>query len=184
MQKILKLLTIISICTTPFIANAVENDYKPYVGISYNYNDFNAKGFDSYNNSASIILGSTYNKYFSTEMFYQYSDEDKHGSSSGIKNSSFYGYGLDMVAYLPLGCEEKVSLLATAGMGIYTVKTEYDAMTTRDHGKGYRFGGGFSYNIDDNLSLRFITRHVELDKVKNYDHFMEYSLAVRYVFDY
>ena len=100
---------------------AVENDYRPYVGVDYLYTNLNAKRIDSY----------------------------------GKMKSSLQGYGLDMFAYLPLGCENRFAPYATAGIGKYALKKKVAGVHHNDKdGTGYRFGGGLSYRFDTNLSLK------------------------------
>jgi len=185
MQRIYKLLATAAICAISSNANAIENNYKPYVGLNYAYGTVNAKHLRSYHNSGSIMLGSVYNKFFGTELFYQYSDTEKYSNRTGLRSSSFTAYGLDMLAYLPVGwnCKEWFSFVATAGIGEYdfTIKP-VDAKSSHDRGWGYRFGGGVSYNITDNWSTRFLTRYVIFDKLHNMDHMIEYSVGLRYTF--
>ena len=165
-----------------FSAHAIENEYKPYIGIDYAYTTATAKYIRPHNNSAIIILGSTYNPYFSTEMFFQYSDKDKL-SNSNIAKTSFYSYGLDTIAYLPLGCNGTIAPLATLGIGEYTVKNKLiTSSNKKDHGYGYRFGGGLRYNIDNNWSIQSIARYIKTNKIRNYDHLTEYTLGLRYIF--
>jgi opacity protein-like surface antigen len=185
MQKLPTLLTIISVCTISTPAAAIENNYKPYLGINYAHDIINVERFHSHNNSGSVTLGSVYNKYFDTEIFYQYSYKQKHSIATEAKSANFYGYGLDILACLPLGQSEKFSLVATGGIGYYTIKTSFHhAKATRDNGWGYRFGGGISYSFDESLSIRLLSRHIEIDKVKGYDHSLEHSVGMRYVFHY
>ena len=178
MQKIIPGLII----TAAFVAaapqaKAAENVYRPYLGAAYSYDIGRARGYHSFNNSGALILGSTYNPYFSTELFYQYSDQD-NGS-----RARFQGYGLDALAYLPLGCEGTIAPVSTIGIGEYSIKTDYRlSKDRRDRGYGYRFGGGLRYNLNDRTSLTALVRHIELDHIDKYDHLTEYSLAVKYIF--
>ena len=94
---------IVGLCS--FSAQAIENDYKPYIGVSYAYSDTHNKQGNSYNNSGIFHFGSVYNKYFGTELFYQYSDKHKFDGASALKSTKLQAYGLDMMGYLPLGCE-------------------------------------------------------------------------------
>ncbi len=183
MRKFIKNISVLSMAACfPFSAHAIDNVYKPYLGINYAYTTATAKNIRPHNNSASIILGSTYNPYFSTEMFFQYSDKDKISNSETAK-TSFHAYGLDTIAYLPLGCSGAIAPLATLGIGEYTVKNKLiNSFHKKDHGYGYRFGGGLSYNIDENWSLRGIARYIKTDKIRNYDHITEYTLGMRYTF--
>ncbi len=164
-------------------AAAVENDYKPYLGVNYAYDTVKADDYHSYHNSGSLTLGSVYNPYFGTELFYQYSDKHKFHTTDNLKDSAFQAYGLDMLAYLPLGCDGAFAPTATMGIGEYTFKHNYRfSRDRRDHGWGYRFGGGLTYNIDQNWSARLLARYIKTDQLDNLDHITEYSLGVRYTF--
>ena len=56
-----------------FSASANAYEFKPYVGLDYTYSDF--IGLNT--NAATVNVGTSYNKYFGTELFYQFSDSDK-----------------------------------------------------------------------------------------------------------
>lgn len=170
-------------------AHAVEMKYNPYVGINYNYTDANAHRQSPYYNSASINLGTSYNKYFGTELFYQYSDSyKKSNKTTGEKRSSdFQAYGLDLMGYLPLGCDQVFSLIGTVGIGEYKFEKKNGYMTIGSHkhndsGYGYRAGLGAQYDLDENWTIRGIARYVGLDQVKDFDHMMEYSAGIKYNF--
>lgn len=183
MHNFVRNISILSVATCfSFSAQAIENEYTPYLGLNYAYTTSTAKYIRPHNNSASLILGSTYNPYFSTEMFFQYSDKDKLPNSD-IARTSFLAYGLDTIAYLPLGRNGSIAPLATLGIGEYTFKNKLtNSFHKKDHGYGYRFGGGLSYFIDNNWSLRGIARYIKTDKIRNYDHLTEYTLGLRYTF--
>lgn len=183
MRKLTTKLAALSILTAiASPAAAIENDYRPYIGLNYAYSRANVKNLRPHYNSASFILGSVYNPYFSTEVFYQYAGKDKFGHRE-LKNSSFNAYGLDMLAYLPLGCDRKIAPLATMGIGQYTFKQKYiDASHRNDHGWGYRFGAGMQYNINEQWAARAIFRYIHTDKINSYDNINEYSFGVRYTF--
>lgn len=170
------LLSALSICNT---AKAQDFKYIPYIGLDYSYLDANAKSASPYYNSGSFNLGTKYNDYFGTELFYQQSaDYKKHGSKS-----SYRAYGLDINAYLPLGCYNTVELFATAGAGEYVFK--FHPQGTKSHNEsavGYRWGGGLIYNISENISVRAAVRYINLDLISDYDHMAEYSLGIRYYF--
>jgi len=162
---------------------AVENDYRPYVGIDYDYSTLNARGVDSYLNSGTFIVGSEYNKYFGTEIFYQKSLTKAQETTNGKMKSSFQGYGLDMFAYLPLGCEGRVAPYATAGIGKYSLKKKVSEVHHNDKdGTGYRFGAGISYHIDNNTSLKAGYRYINFDRLSNIDHADELVAGLRYAF--
>ena len=77
-----------AVSLTAFASQAqAEQVYNPYIGINYNYSDANAKGLRPYYNSGSVNLGTSYNRYFGTELFYQFSDQyGKSGASEKFSN--------------------------------------------------------------------------------------------------
>ncbi|MFR1031650.1 MAG: porin family protein [Alphaproteobacteria bacterium] len=163
----------VAVSALAFSANANASDFKPYVGLDYNYTDADADHQSPKYNSASVNVGTEYNKYFGTEVFYQYSDDDKK-HVNGIENqTSFQAYGLDLMGYLPLGCDQVFSLVGTMGIGEYTFDKNYSGFYApkdqRDHGIGYRFGGGLQYKIDDKFSVRGLVRYVNLNDIDNFD---------------
>ena len=179
---------IAAVSLTAFASQAqAEQVYNPYIGINYNYSDANAKGLRPYYNSGSVNLGTSYNRYFGTELFYQFSDQyGKSGASEKFSNG-FQAYGLDLMGYLPLGCYDVWSLIGTVGIGEYKFRNKYIAAGEgkhkyRDSGYGYRAGLGIQYNIDSNWSIRTLARYVGFDKVDGYDHMMEYSAGIKYNF--
>lgn len=177
----------VAVSALAFTANAQATEsFKPYVGLDYNYTDADADHQSPKYNSASVNVGTEYNKYFGTEVFYQYSDSDKK-HVKGIENkTSFQAYGLDLMGYLPLGCDQVFSLVGTAGIGEYTFDKEYSGFYApkhqRDHGIGYRLGGGLQYKIDDKFAVRGLVRYVNLNDVNNFDDMWEYTAGVRYSF--
>lgn len=164
-------------------AYAIENNYSPYVGMDYIYSTLKARGADSYLNSGAVIIGSEYNKYFGTELFYQKSLTKAQETVGGKMKSSLWGYGLDMYAYLPLGCEGRIAPYATAGIGKYALKKKVDGVHHNDKdGTGYRLGVGLSYRIDANVWLKAGYRHVNFDHLSTIDHAEELLAGFRYTF--
>ena len=104
-----------------FVKMAVADSYhySPYVGADYAYSRTNAKGFEPYHNAAVVRIGSDYSKYFGTEVFFGQSESNKRRPNGENIKTSYRAYGLDLIAYLPLGCEKNFSLLATTGIGEY-----------------------------------------------------------------
>ncbi len=176
----------VAVSALAFSANANASAFKPYVGLDYNYTDADADHQSPKYNSASVNVGTEYNKYFGTEVFYQYSDDDKK-HVNGIENqTSFQAYGLDLMGYLPLGCDQVFSLVGTMGIGEYTFDKNYSGFYApkdqRAHGIGYRFGGGLQYKIDDKFSVRGLVRYVNLNDIDNFDDMWEYTAGIRYSF--
>lgn len=178
----------IAVSATAFAANAKANDmeFKPYVGIDYNHMRDNAKFMRPYYHSASVNVGSMFSRYFGTELFYQYSMERKRlegALGEGRRKSQFQAYGLDLMGYLPSSCNS-YALIGTVGYGQYRFDSKHAGGhgTVRDHGEGYRFGGGALYNFNQNVALRGLVRYIEFDKIQGNDHAIEYSLGLRYTF--
>lgn len=164
-------------------AFAIENAYRPYVGADYLYSTMNAKNSDSYLNSGAVIIGSEYNKYFGTEVFYQKSLVKAQETAGGKIKSSFHGYGLDAYAYLPLGCERKLSPFATFGVGKYALKKKIAGISHNDKdGTGYRLGTGLIYHFDANISLKAGYRYINFDRLSTIDHADELMAGIRYAF--
>ena len=167
-------------------ANAAEYDFKPYVGLDYNYTYADAEEHTPKYNSLSVNLGTEYNQYFGTELFYQYSDEAKTHDYIFESKTSFQAYGLDLMGYLPLGCDQEYSLIGTIGIGEYKfdeeVKEIIGSRDYDDHGIGYRFGGGLQYKIDDKFSVRGLARYVNMNGIDGLDDMWEYSAGIRYNF--
>ena len=185
MKKIFSLALVVSLVAATSARAARDGDYLPYVGLDYSYSDTTAKHLRPHYNSASVNVGTMYNRFFGTEMFYQISDSYKTRSGLDKSKSSFQAYGLDVYGYLPLGCDQTFSLLGTAGIAEYTVTNKFTYGTSeksRDHGYGYRLGLGAQYSIDNNWSVRAVARYIGLDKIDEADHMMEYSLGAKYNF--
>ena len=182
------LMMAVSVLALSANAQAAEYDFKPYIGLDYNYTDADTDAdYKSQKyNSLSVNVGTEYNQYFGTEVFYQYSDEDKKQVYDFDAKTSFQAYGLDLMGYLPLGCEQEYSLIGTVGIGEYTFDKKFNGIDSPrdydDHGIGYRFGGGLQYRIDDKFSVRGLVRYVNLNGVDNFDDMWEYTAGVRYNF--
>lgn len=165
-------------------ANADSYNYTPYVGANYTFERANAFGVRPEHHAVGLYVGSEYSKYFSTELFANQSGQHRNHLSDAELKTSYYNYGLDILAYLPLFAEQKFSLLATAGIGEYVYKTKFSPTDRHnEHGLGYRFGGGAKYAWNNHWQTRFIARYVEFDKLSGYNHNMEYSLSMEYHFN-
>ena len=166
-----------------------QNNYLPYVGVDYAYSDVDMEHKGSDNNSLSFTLGSEYNRYFSTEVFVQQTDKDSthYNHFNRVKRStSFRAYGLDLLGYQPLGCEQRFSLIGTAGIGEYNFHNKYNiaglSRKHHDHGIGYRLGGGLQYIFDNHWSARAMLRYVNFNKITDADNMWEYTTGLRYTF--
>ena len=192
MNKNIALLAAASAFVLASSANALE--FRPYAGAQYNFNHNGVvpateeggqhltSNVDT--NSYSVFVGTDYNRFFGTEVFYQNSNK-WHKKFGDIKvKSDFAAYGLDAYGYLPLGCDRVFSLLGTAGIANYdfTTKVSHTDVKSEDNGLGYRLGLGAQYNITNHFAVRGIARYIWTDKLDGMDHMMEYSLGARYTF--
>lgn len=167
-------------------ANAME--IKPYVGMDYNYSSIDvAKNSarlnveDDYNN-ASLIAGTKLHQNFGLEAFYQRSLNETNTFVYGNRTTSHISaYGADALGYLPLGCEQKVELIAGLGIGHYEIKARTPFDSYKENGTGYRMSAGAQYNFDDNWAVRGMFRHVVIEG-GDFDRVNEYSAGVRYSF--
>ena len=162
-------------------AKADSYNYKPYVGVDYVFDQAKAFGVKPHHHSGALRVGSDYSKYFATEVFISQSTQDKRNVGEDKLATSYLAYGLDALAFLPVG--GGFSLAATAGIGEYNYKTKFSPTNRHhEHGYGYRFGGGAKYALNDNWQTRIMCRYVNFDKMEGYDHAMEYSFGVEYHF--
>ena len=177
--------------TTSNAFAADDWEYIPYIGMDYLYSDVNykaSKGVDhnAYHNSGSFNVGTTMGKYFGTELFVQRSDTYKKEIELGVNDKNqFNAYGLDMIGYLPFGCDLKFNLIASFGIGEYHMRSKNRDLGQKkytDHGFGWRTGLGAQYNFDENWSARMVARHVNFDGIHAADHMMEYTAGIRYYF--
>jgi len=184
MKKITILLTSVFFAATCFHnANADSYTYTPYLGVDYTFNQTKAERFNPHYHVGGLHIGSDYGKYFSTELFANVGNRDKRAAAPENIRSSYYNYGLDILAYLPICFEEKLSLLATAGIGEYVYKTKFSSTNRwHEHGYGYRFGGGVKYAFDNHWQSRLIGRYINFDHLSGYDHAAEYTFSVEYHF--
>ena len=171
MNKTLALMAAASVVAFAASANATE--YTPYVAADYTYTDATFEV-----NGGKIALGTEYNKNFGTEIFYQRTGSDRVHSQNGTDEFSIQSYGLDAYGYLPLGCDQVVSLVGTAGIAEY--KLSNDTANT-DKGMGERLGLGVQYAVSENTTVRAMYRHAWIhDSVVN--EVDEFTVGFRYAF--
>ena len=180
-----KTIATLLVAVSAFAMNANAADFRPYMGVDYNYNNGNGNNF----NSGTVNVGTQFNDYFGTEVFYQKSDNDvKTYVNARQQTRNFNAYGLDFNGYLPMGCEQEFALIGSVGVGEYEFNTGYNAasvLNNRDHGYGYRFGLGGLYNITDSVAVKAMARYVTFDKLADKTDetdMMEYTAGVRYNF--
>ena len=177
MNKNIVLLAAVSAIALAGSANALE--FRPYVGAQYNVTNVNYKGSptDINMHSGSVFVGTEYNKYFGTEIFYQMSKDWSKVIGGEKVKADFDAYGLDVYGYLPLGCDQVFAPFVTAGIASYDFGKDVD-----DTGFGYRLGGGIQYHITNNVAVRVLGRYIWADKLDHMDHMSEFSAGIKYVF--
>lgn len=182
MNKNITLLAAVSFVALASSANALE--FKPYVGAQYNATHVTNNLVDTNVNmhSYSVFVGTEYNKYFGTEVFYQNSNKWHKETEDGKIKADFDAYGLDAYGYLPLGCDQVIAPFVTAGIANYDFDLSSDEGKGSDNGLGYRLGAGIQYHVTENIAVRALGRYVWTDKLDGMDHFSEFSLGMKYVF--
>lgn len=167
----------------PATLKAETFEYVPYTGVDYAYTTAKAHVLKPQYNVLQINLGTKYNQYFGTELFYQQSSSDSKKSDAGKFKSSYRAYGLDINAYLPLGCYHTTELFASAGVAEYMFYQKFKPLKHKHNNAiGYRIGGGVMYNLTENVSFRLGARYVGLDRISQFDHLTEYFAGLRYYF--
>lgn len=178
MNKTIALMAAVS--AFAFTANANALEYTPYIAADYTYTEIPSTADV---NGGKVAVGTEYNKYFGTEVFYQRTGSDRVHSSEGTNEYSLQSYGLDVYGYLPLGCDQVLSLVGTAGISnVDVIYKDAGKKRETENGLGYRLGAGFEYDINSNVSIRALYRYTFTDKVNSLDHISEYSLGVKYAF--
>ena len=169
-----------------FAANA-SAEMTPYVGADYTYSmlSMDAVAEDvlvDHAHGGALVAGTKFNKWSGVEAFYQLTKEESNHYEGAKFHDRMQAYGVDLLGYLPLGCDQKVELLAGLGLGEYEVKVrEAGYRSDKEEGIGYRLTAGAQYNLDENWSVRGTYRHVYVNKMFLND-MNELSLGVRYNF--
>ena len=176
----------VAVSAVAMAANANAMEYNPYVGVEYGYSFVNG-GVDANNfNSGKVFVGSQYNQNFGVEAFYQRTTSDKKAvkDGPGAYKVKYEAYGIDALGYLPMGCDQDVSLIGTVGLAYYDVKSKNEGGKADYEGMwGYRMGAGAEYNVTENVAVRALARYTKLDqRLDSANDMMEYSLGARYNF--
>ena len=180
MNKNIALSAAVSFLVLSANTNALE--FRPYVGAQYNYTEVDADFVKADMNSYSVVIGTEYNRFFGTELFYQNSDKSNDIIEGEKLKSDFEAYGLDAYAYLPLGCDRVWSVFATTGIANYDIDYAMSGEKEKDNGLGYRLGAGVQYSVTNNIAIRALARKVWADKLDEVDDMKEFSLGLKYVF--
>lgn len=182
MKKYLLLAGVASIMS--FNANAMEMEMKPYVGLDYvrSMVDINEDYAEDDFNAYAINAGVKMHKNFGVEAFFQQTEEGKKTAPSGVKvKDKYHAYGLDLMGYMPLDCDEKVELLGSVGMGYYDAEIKNDNTKFTDDGWGWRLGAGAQYNFTENMAARMMVRYADVD-IEGVDNIVDVTAGVRYSF--
>lgn len=181
MKKYLLLAGVASIMS--FNANAMDMEMKPYVGLDYvrSMVDINQDYAEDDFNAYAISAGVKMHKNFGVEAFFEQTDEGKkHHEGVEIKDK-YHAYGLDLMGYMPLGCEEKVELVGSLGLGYYDAELKLNDQKFTDDGWGWRVGAGAQYNFIENMAARVMVRYADVD-VEDVDNIVDVTAGVRYSF--
>ena len=168
--------------------NDFYRDVKPYIGADYAYDNLDLKGAAKHSkdnfNSAVINAGMEVGEHVDLEAFYQFGGSRKahlrEDQGGGTKKFKFNAYGLDLYGYLPMGCEQKFKLLATAGAAVYDTELKYNDKVSKSR-VGYRVGGGAMYKFTDNISARVVGRYGYVG-TRDLNHIAEVTAGLRYSF--
>ena len=201
MKKFILALGALMACSNAFADSAVkttesEKYMRPYVGLDYVYTSMEWKDdADSFLlsdslNSFSVSGGIKFNKYIGGELFFQQSGDETETAFSGAYYKTKLNYmavGLDIIGYLPAG--KNFNFLGTVGAGYYKFRLKgyeadngyvYSLKESKDK-LGYRIGLGMQYDVNENLSLRAVTRYSDPD-IDYIDNLWEFSFGVRMTF--
>ena len=179
MKKIFISVLLVS-CIFAYTADA-ENHYRPYIGADMSFNKAKTRFIRPDYNGAIINLGTTYNPYFGTEIFYHQTTSKAKTFGNEKYKTSFRAYGLDAIVTLPV--YSKLDLNLSIGAGSYVFKEKLTgAHHGSDEGIGYRFGGGAVYHFTNRLAGRFNARYIKFNDISNLKHTAEYTIGARYYF--
>jgi len=159
-----------------------ENVYVPYVGADILYNQAKTKFANPKSLGAFVNVGTTYNKYFGTEIFYgQTPNHSTKTKSNDRYKTSYRAYGVDAIVSVPV--HEKADLTAGVGLASYVFGEKIKgAQHTSDEGIGYRFSVGAVYRLSEHLAFRANARYVKLNHISNLKRVSEYTVGARYYF--
>ena len=194
MKKTLLLASVACLISSAASANMMDDakriyhESTPYIGMDYAYTNLDLKGPAKHAkenfNSAKLNLGVDMGKHLGLEAFYQFGGARKahlrEDQGGGTKKFKFNAYGIDAYGYMPLGCAQKISLVATAGMAVYDTELKYNDKVSKSK-VGYRVGGGAQYKLTDKIAARVIGRYGYVGS-KQLNHVAEVTAGLRYSF--
>lgn len=169
------------ICLEGATAAKAENVYRPYIGADVSFDKAETSFVHPAYDGASLNLGTTYNPYFGTEIFYHQTGTRTKKLNNVKYKTSFLAYGLDAVAAYPVCPKFDVNL--SLGLASYLFKERIISQShNTDEGIGFRFGGGAVYHLTNSLAVRLNARYIKFNKISNLDHAAEYTFGARYYF--
>ena len=159
-----------------------ENVYRPYVGADVLFDKAKTDFIRPNYTGAAFYLGTTYNAYFGTEIFYQQTGTRAKTLGLNTKyKTSFRGYGLDAIINLPV--YSKLDVHMSIGAACYVFNEKLSGFhRLSDEGVGYRFGGGAVYHFTNRLASRVQVRYIKFNDISNLRHTTEYVIGARYYF--
>ena len=159
--------------------------FNPTIGLDYAYSDADfkkeSKDLNNKFSSGIISLGTKIGDYSSVEAYWQMSADKKTNTDTAKYKARFSSYGVDAYGHLPLGCEQKVELLGSLGLGIYDISIKKDGEKSTTDRVGYRLGLGAQYNFTEHFSGRIMGRYNYIGNGQLHS-FNEVTAGIRYTF--
>ena len=160
-------------------ANAEAINITPYVGAdaSYAIIDSDSGSYVSSKNWAGDVVVGARTDHFGLEGYFENSLRE-HKRDLTTRNRKF---GIDALAFQPLGCSGKWEGIASAGITFNRVRAHADGLSGNDNGRGERLGAGAQYYLTHNLAVRGMYHYnwIHQSVVNNAN---EFSLGIRYSF--
>jgi opacity protein-like surface antigen len=180
---------------------AADDYFHPYAGVDllrmnldYNDNydlggvsvDLN-QGLNDSLDGLNIHVGNRFTKYFGAELGYFKTKSEKDTSVIGTTKVSAQGVTLDGLGYIPLGEDERVDLIGTAGVTWIKAKVSLDvpglgSASDNDDEFGFRVGAGAQFNFTKQISARGLVRYQSADFDDYADEAITYTVGLNYAF--
>lgn len=160
-------------------ANAEAINITPYVGLDATYATIDSDrdaDISNKNWAGAVVLGAR-TDHFGLEGYFENSLRE-HEDGIKTRNRKF---GIDALAFQPLGCSGKWEGVASAGITFNRIRAHGYGLAENDNGRGERLGAGLQYNITEKLALRGMYHYnwIHQSVVNNAN---EFSLGIRYSF--
>jgi opacity protein-like surface antigen len=180
MRKFSWLLAITIVCTAS--AAKADNDwyFKPYGGIDYQHVGVDYKNVIPSISTSSVLndslngfdihAGARVNKYLGGEIGYLWTGEAGKNNVLGTglnTTTQVTGWTFDALGYLPVTSDQKLELIATAGLTDLSADLKLNGAgghaSVSESEVGGRFGGGAQYWITDHVNGRVLVRYQTAD---------------------